>query len=164
MRNFRANPPPEPREPYYPAEYEIVDRIIAQRDDEDEDESEDEDEEDVDMVKTKKDKKKGKKQETKKEYLVKWKSLGYSESTWEKEDTLPREPIDVFVERNTPPTCKPMERLVYRKGIQPPEFRDPSLSLRHYQLIGFRWLLFSYAKDTNVILGDEMGMPIFCFV
>ena len=147
IRNFRTNPPPQPREPYYPAEYEMADRIIAERV---VDLSSDEEEEDVEMDDSKK--------KEQKEYLVKWKALGYAESTWEKEDDLPQEHIDLYVERNTPPTCKPMERLIYRKGIQPPEFRDPALRLRPYQVIGFRWLLFSYAKDVNVILGDEMGM------
>uniref|UniRef100_A0A7N0U7Q7 CHD3-type chromatin-remodeling factor PICKLE n=1 Tax=Kalanchoe fedtschenkoi TaxID=63787 RepID=A0A7N0U7Q7_KALFE len=109
-----------------------------------------------------------------KEYLVKWKELGYDECHWESESDLSafRPEIERFHKFNSRPrrssarkeksqnleTAEPSKK---QKEFQPYE-RSPEFisggSLHPYQLEGLNFLRYSWFKETHVILADEMGL------
>ncbi|GJQ12734.1 hypothetical protein GpartN1_g4525.t1 [Galdieria partita] len=107
------------------------------------------------------------------EYLVKWCSLPFIESTWESMDCLTSEEdmtaIDEFLEReqaaSNPVSSRfnPFGSKASRKpfkGIakQPTWLHGQGRVLRDYQLEGVNWLAFSWCHNRNVILADEMGL------
>ncbi|CAM8893801.1 unnamed protein product [Rhodiola kirilowii] len=109
-----------------------------------------------------------------KEYLVKWKELGYDECHWEPESDLSSfqpemERFHKFNSRSHNSSAskqkssnleavEPNKKL---KEFQPyehsPEFIHGG-SLHPYQLEGLNFLRFSWFKETHVILADEMGL------
>ena len=96
---------------------------------------------------------------------VKWQSLGYDESTWEKiEDVQCDKEIAEYHERinksnhsKIPSRWKRPPNTNYKEYKTYPESKD-KFSLRDYQVIGVNWLRFCYYNKRNSILGDEMGL------
>ncbi|KAH8283644.1 hypothetical protein KR018_010322, partial [Drosophila ironensis] len=101
------------------------------------------------------------------EYLCKWQSLPYAESTWEDAALVLRKwqrCAEQFGERECS-KCTPSRHcrvLKYRPKFsrlkEQPEFLAPGLTLRDYQMDGLNWLLHSWCKENSVILADEMGL------
>lgn len=85
----------------------------------------------------------------KKCYLVKWRGLPYSESTWEPEDSLlgDKNAIKRFSQIDTKgaPTSSSST------------FKDGRI-LRDYQKKGLAWMDHNCRKHVNCILADEMGL------
>lgn len=129
-------------------EYEVVERIFAQRDAEGE--------------------------EGQTEYLVKWFGLSYSSSTWEPRSDMKSEAdlkaIDDFIDREqslltaaskkrfNPFNMKDDRPRMKRMMEQPSYLHGDGRTLRDYQLSGLNFLAFSWVKRNNVILADEMGL------
>ncbi|KAI0565699.1 DNA helicase [Gracilaria domingensis] len=126
--------------------YEVVDRIIAQRETED--------------LGT--------------EYLVKWCILSYEDCTWERRSDLSTEAdmkaIDAFSDREqavlsmtskkrfNPFNVKDDRPKMKRMTEQPKFLHGEGRTLRPYQLNGLNFLAFAWTKRNNVILADEMGL------
>lgn len=103
------------------------------------------------------------------DYLCKWESLPYADSTWEDAKLVQRKwqtKIDEFYTRESS-KCTPTShcpslrrRPKFVKIEQQPEFMgvDRGLLLRDYQMQGLNWLFLSWCKDNSVILADEMGL------
>jgi len=107
------------------------------------------------------------------EYLVKWCSLPFIDSTWESMDDLTSEEdmaaIDAFLEREqaasspvssrfNPFGSKASRKPFKRITQQPTWLHGQGRTLRDYQLEGVNWLAFSWCHNRNVILADEMGL------
>lgn len=100
-------------------------------------------------------------------YLCKWKSLPYSESTWEAEDeVLPiaKSQIDSFLKRSTS-DCTPArsvnysrDRPKYTRMTEQPAYISPGGQLKEFQMTGLNWLAYLWSKGDNGILADEMGL------
>ncbi|KAG0608643.1 hypothetical protein M758_8G121700 [Ceratodon purpureus] len=105
------------------------------------------------------------------EYLVKWKELGYDEATWEvKEDisTFQAE-IDKYKEimsrqsakKRKGPALDQRDSKRRKKDFKPfkktPKFLVGG-SLHPYQLEGLNFLRFAWEQNKHVILADEMGL------
>lgn len=101
---------------------------------------------------------------TTRNYLVKWKSLAYEDSTWELEEDVDPIKIKIYEEANKFPTIK--DTFKGRKKPRPSEWKKLEESpvylngntLREYQLEGLNWLSFSWFNGRNCILADEMGL------
>ncbi len=120
-----------------------------------------------------------------KEYLVKWKELGYEDCTWERDGELEdcptelqrfreRGPIDASAaasEAEQPAgggrgkgrghaaaadAPSPAKQLFVRLTATPPYLAGGAL--HPYQLEGVNWLLNAHAAHNHVILADEMGL------
>ncbi|XP_058058662.1 chromodomain-helicase-DNA-binding protein 1 [Anopheles bellator] len=103
------------------------------------------------------------------DYLCKWESLPYSDSTWEDASLLRKKWQRKVVEfhereesRNTPSKhCKAIRcRPNFRHLKTQPEYlgEDRGLKLRDYQMDGLNWLILTWCKENSVILADEMGL------
>ncbi|XP_026427276.1 CHD3-type chromatin-remodeling factor PICKLE-like [Papaver somniferum] len=108
------------------------------------------------------------------EFLVKWKELGYDECYWEVESDISafQPEIKRFDSINSksrnPSSSKQKSAIRDAKEAKkkPKEFqhyeRSPDFltggSLHPYQLEGLNFLRFSWSKQTHVILADEMGL------
>ena len=104
------------------------------------------------------------------EYLVKWKGLPYSQCTWEPASVISLKQFRNFDRRRKLPTKRMVAqsaripaitrnlKISFDAAMSPPVFRDPSLTLRDYQVEGFRWLVYCWANRTSCILADEMGL------
>lgn len=103
------------------------------------------------------------------DYLCKWESLPYAESTWEDAKLVSKKwqtKIDEFYSRenskSTPTSSCPhlRRRPKFVKVENQPEYMglDRGLLLRDYQMQGLNWLILSWCKDNSVILADEMGL------
>ncbi|CAN8074376.1 unnamed protein product [Agarophyton chilense] len=126
--------------------YEVVDRIIAQRETE----------------------------EIGTEYLVKWCILSYEDCTWEHRSDLSTEAdmkaVDAFSDREqavltvtnkkrfNPFNVKDDRPKMKRMAEQPKFLHGEGRTLRPYQLNGLNFLAFAWTKRNNVILADEMGL------
>lgn len=121
--------------------------------------------------------------EMKRQFLIKWKHLGYASSTYEYECDLISNNIDYetkvseFQRRRTKPTAKQIQRNV-RAGEQAGRKLFLTLKkdnasivrelmqltfpnngrLRSYQAEGVAWMLNSYMQKRGGILADEMGL------
>ncbi|XP_032571740.1 chromodomain-helicase-DNA-binding protein 1 isoform X1 [Drosophila sechellia] len=101
------------------------------------------------------------------EYLCKWQSLPYAESTWEDAALVLRKwqrCAEQFNDRESS-KCTPSRHcrvIKYRPKFSriknQPEFLSAGLTLRDYQMDGLNWLLHSWCKENSVILADEMGL------
>mmetsp|Transcript_2445 Transcript_2445/g.9202 ORF Transcript_2445/g.9202 Transcript_2445/m.9202 type:complete len:1438 (-) Transcript_2445:1350-5663(-) len=101
------------------------------------------------------------------QYLVKWKYLPYSESTWENPEdiqTAAQEKIDAFRERKRslpyqyyPSSDVERSPQSFERMETQPSFISGG-ELRDYQLEGVNWMHFSWCKRTNIIMADEMGL------
>lgn len=100
---------------------------------------------------------------TVKHYLVKWKSLPYEDATWELEEDVDEQKIEIFEKFNKVP---PKNEWKIKKRPHPemwkelpetPVFKNNN-TLREYQLEGLNWLRYSWFKGNNCILADEMGL------
>jgi len=102
------------------------------------------------------------------EFLVKWKSQGYEDSTWEVFDDIKdkdeiREKIRLFRQRNAENVRLSRDKC----GVKSSSY-DSSLPfkngriLRSYQVEAVKWLSFNYAAKRNSILADEMGLGKTC--
>jgi len=101
------------------------------------------------------------------EYLCKWQSLPYAESTWEDAALVLRKwqrCAEQFNDRESS-KCTPSRHcrvIKYRPKFSriknQPEFLSSGLTLRDYQMDGLNWLLHSWCKENSVILADEMGL------
>uniref|UniRef100_W4VRS9 Chromodomain-helicase-DNA-binding protein 1 n=1 Tax=Corethrella appendiculata TaxID=1370023 RepID=W4VRS9_9DIPT len=109
------------------------------------------------------------KQEGGVDYLCKWESLPYSESTWEDASLVQKKwstKIEEFLEResSTNSPSKHCKVLRYRPKFHQlktqPEYINQTngLLLRDYQMDGLNWLILSWCKENSVILADEMGL------
>ncbi|KAJ7562204.1 hypothetical protein O6H91_03G058800 [Diphasiastrum complanatum] len=89
----------------------------------------------------------------KKHFLVKWKGLSYSESTWESEDSMQQEAeaIERFNSWNSKPSA------TIEAQSFPSAFKD-GRTLREYQKEGLTWLEHNFREKMNCILADEMGL------
>ncbi|XP_052863952.1 chromodomain-helicase-DNA-binding protein 1 [Anopheles cruzii] len=103
------------------------------------------------------------------DYLCKWESLPYSDSTWEDASLLRKKWQPKVVEfhereesRRTPSKhCKAIRyRPNFRHLKTQPEYlgEDRGLKLRDYQMDGLNWLILTWCKENSVILADEMGL------
>ncbi|EDW12292.2 chromodomain-helicase-DNA-binding protein 1 isoform X2 [Drosophila mojavensis] len=101
------------------------------------------------------------------EFLCKWQSLPYSESTWEDATLVFRKwqrCVEQFTEREnskwTPSRhCRVIKyRPKFSRIRSQPDFLVEGLTLRDYQMDGLNWLLHSWCKENSVILADEMGL------
>ncbi|XP_013394879.1 chromodomain-helicase-DNA-binding protein 8 isoform X2 [Lingula anatina] len=96
-------------------------------------------------------------------YLVKWQSLPYEESTWELEQDVDRNKIQMYNKFNRPLTEEEKE---HKERPTPSDFEQYEESLeynnnnrlREYQLEGVNWLRFCWYNSQNCILADEMGL------
>ena len=154
-------------EPFHP-DYLVVDRVVDEREAlPEEDEDEVEDEEDASS-----EEKKAASEEAAPgtQYLVKWKGLGYSESTWEAAEDLDSpedlEAIRLFERRNDLKAKKAVHHAAVERAKsgakpavkpEPPAFKN-GMTLREYQVTSFEWMVGNYRRRHNVILGDEMGL------
>ncbi|KAI5060455.1 hypothetical protein GOP47_0024875 [Adiantum capillus-veneris] len=101
------------------------------------------------------------------EYLVKWKGLSYSESTWEKDvdisfaqvaiDEYKAREAAVNVQGKMVDSQRKKGKATLRKFEEQPDWLKGG-TLRDYQLEGLNFLMNSWKNDTNVILADEMGL------
>ena len=98
-----------------------------------------------------------------KQYLVKWRGLGYASATWEPVTSL-TSPADVaavarFEAIMEPHRRAPAEARLPPDGtlVAPPQFK-PGCTLRDYQCVSFDWMVRNMRRKRNVILGDEMGL------
>ena len=100
-------------------------------------------------------------------YLVKWKNLSYSLSTWRMK-MLSKIKVKLLDCRfNYPPRLKNAPAIFFRdvrppvsewaKYEQSPSFKD-GLQLRPYQVEGLNWLNFCWFQRRNCILAIEMGL------
>ena len=100
------------------------------------------------------------------EYLVKWKSMEYSEATWEGEDDVKdKSKIEAYFQRleHSNPTKIPARwkhpgKDAYHPIETPPKSNSGQDELRDYQLEGLNWLRFCWYMRRNNILADEMGL------
>lgn len=103
------------------------------------------------------------------DYLCKWESLPYAESTWEDSKLVQRKwqtKIDEFLNREASKATPSSHSTVLRrrpkflKVEKQPEYMglDRGLVLRDYQMQGLNWLNLSWCKENSVILADEMGL------
>ncbi|XP_053672247.1 chromodomain-helicase-DNA-binding protein 1 [Anopheles nili] len=103
------------------------------------------------------------------DYLCKWESLPYSDSTWEDASLIRRKWQKKIVEfhereesRRTP--SKHCKAIRYRPNFKhlktQPEYlgEERGLKLRDYQMDGLNWLILTWCKENSVILADEMGL------
>lgn len=96
-------------------------------------------------------------------YLVKWKDIGYEESTWEYYDQIKSlknadKHIKRYETRNIIDENKRAEPTVKRnisnyKPMDPDAYKY-SKDLRPYQIEGINWLMFSWFSKRNSILAD----------
>lgn len=104
------------------------------------------------------------------QYLVKWLSLQYGESTWENQLYLEEKGLEDEIQRfyklADPPKAKTTPPAVYREK-RPRNFVERKESpadfahghvLRSYQLEGMNWLCYNWHQGRNSILADEMGL------
>lgn len=100
------------------------------------------------------------------EYLVKWKSMEYSEATWESEDDVKdKSKIEEYYQRleHSNPTKIPARwkhpgKDAYHPIEVPPKSNSGEDELRDYQLEGLNWLRFCWYRRRSNILADEMGL------
>jgi hypothetical protein len=98
-----------------------------------------------------------------KDFLVKWRGLGYASSTWESGATLTSAADGAAVARYeaimAPHRRAPAEAKLPAEGtlVLPPTFK-PGCTLRDYQCVSFDWMVRNMRRKRNVILGDEMGL------
>ena len=101
------------------------------------------------------------------EYLVKWSTLPYSSSTWERQaDFQDSLKIQQFITHSLPPTPQQVQlRLhpvrpassAWSKLSDSSEYKNGNL-LRPWQVEGVSWLLYSWYNRKGSILADEMGL------
>jgi SNF2 family DNA or RNA helicase len=105
------------------------------------------------------------------QYLVKWRSLPYDQSTWEDEEIvleLDKEKVEDFRKRQKIPpiiinshssisSSLLSGKITKTTYTTSPPFKD-GRELRKYQLEGLNWLLFNWSQGRNSILADEMGL------
>ncbi|KAI8996023.1 SNF2 family N-terminal domain-containing protein [Gaertneriomyces semiglobifer] len=100
------------------------------------------------------------------EYYVKWRGLGYEDSTWEAAATLTDDQgeIDAFLDRSNSQMV-PSRSKQYRPDSRPPYkiFRSASDflkggELRDFQTLGVNWMADLWHRNMNGILADEMGL------
>ncbi|KAL0033469.1 hypothetical protein WJX77_010766 [Trebouxia sp. C0004] len=116
------------------------------------------------------------------QYLVKWKGLGYDESTWETPaDILPKFTAELARFQDQHPIANELDhrkrshaqastsqadnrrsaagrKVGRRKYGESPGFLAGGGSLHPYQLEGLNWLYFAWEQRKHVILADEMGL------
>ncbi|XP_063679146.1 chromodomain-helicase-DNA-binding protein 1-like isoform X2 [Bolinopsis microptera] len=101
------------------------------------------------------------------DYLVKWRSLPYSDATYEKDSYLKEHHAEKIkhYERMKNSDTKPntqykslAQRCRFVKHDEHPSWIPEGLKLRDYQLDGLNWLGHSWCKRNSVILADEMGL------
>lgn len=101
------------------------------------------------------------------EYLVKWKSLDYVDSTWESESDIEekaKNKIEEYQKRlkhsNPKKIPSRWKRPSPDKYVEIKETIESKVgtSLRPYQLEGLNWLRFCWYNKRNTILADEMGL------
>lgn len=101
------------------------------------------------------------------DFLCKWESLPYAESTWEDSKLVQRKwqsKIDEFLNREASKATPSSHSAVLRrrpkfiKVEKQPEYMglDRGLVLRDYQMQGLNWLNLSWCKENSVILADEV--------
>eukprot|EP00955_Chlamydomonas_euryale_P111732 366086-Chlamydomonas_euryale.AAC.11 len=96
------------------------------------------------------------------QYLVKWRGLEYSKSTWERELELVSD-LDKLREykarcrRPPPPPSGPRAAVESAKTFAMPQFRS-GRTLRDYQDTSVRWMVSNFRCGRSCVLGDEMGL------
>ena len=107
-------------------------------------------------------------QRSSREYLVKWSSLPYSASTWERPvDFCDSLKIDQFEQQSALPTPARLHSRRLHPTKPPPsawqklaegvEYKAGN-QLRPWQVEGVSWLLFNWHHGKGSILADEMGL------
>ncbi|KAK2963911.1 putative Chromodomain-helicase-DNA-binding protein [Blattamonas nauphoetae] len=104
-----------------------------------------------------------------KQYLVKWKALAYTDSTWEIESDISSSDkiLQFYTIRNSPVIDNSVQP-VYHDPTNPrfqmkqtwkrsPLYKNGH-ELRDYQVDGLNWMLFNWYQGRNSILADEMGL------
>lgn len=111
---------------------------------------------------------------TGRQFLIKWKGLGYEECTWEDEALIPyildgNSALDAFktrgpicVDKTSVARTTPSHQELNCASSSQPSPKQPAFlrngPLKDYQLEGVNWLQHSWKINRNVILGDEMGL------
>ncbi|ESO06310.1 hypothetical protein HELRODRAFT_149039, partial [Helobdella robusta] len=95
-------------------------------------------------------------------YLIKWRGLGYDESTWESEKDVDKQKVSYYSItsslQNLLMQMKPRPSAEQWKSHEEcPQYKNNNV-LREYQLEGLNWLTFSYFNKQSCILADEMGL------
>lgn len=92
-------------------------------------------------------------------YLVKWKSLGYADSTWHPLSDIPNGAnlLATYQESLAPRVYKQPLRQSFEQFETCPEFKGGH-QLRPYQLEGMNWICFNWHLKRGCILADEMGL------
>eukprot|EP00002_Diphylleia_rotans_P013024 TRINITY_DN2536_c0_g2_i1.p1 TRINITY_DN2536_c0_g2~~TRINITY_DN2536_c0_g2_i1.p1 ORF type:complete len:2293 (-),score=494.09 TRINITY_DN2536_c0_g2_i1:306-7184(-) len=97
-------------------------------------------------------------------FLVKWRSLPYSDCTWEEESVVKDDVrIQEYLRFNKLPSASEMVTKPrpspekWTKASESPAYQNAN-QLREYQLEGFNWLTFCWFQRRNTILADEMGL------
>ena len=98
-------------------------------------------------------------------WLVKWRQLGYSACTWEREEAVRgaeggADAVDAFLGRQYGRAhVGGGGAQGFRRLREAPAYLRPGgVELRGYQLDGVNWLLHSWTRGVNVMLADEMGL------
>jgi hypothetical protein len=108
-------------------------------------------------------------------YLVKWRGMQYSDSTWERWEDIKDNDEEIFdFWKRQRPTKVPHRAVPhpslqeYHQLVTSPKFGAPDesadaddnagLTLRDYQLEGVNWLLWNWWHKRPCILADEMGL------
>ena len=92
------------------------------------------------------------------EFLVVWKSLPYTEATWEIISSLGEKvKIDSYFSRNQVPSLNNSINTQEVETVLNMKFKNNN-ELRPYQTEGLKWLAFNWMEGRSVILADEMGL------
>lgn len=98
------------------------------------------------------------------EYLCKWKSLNYSQCTWERwRDFKDQRALDQYRRHNKLPAESATQHLLARppasdwKALTGDETYMNGNKLRPWQVEGVSWLCWAWHQQRSVILADEMG-------
>lgn len=101
-------------------------------------------------------------------FLVKWRGLGYAESTWEPDTVLADAEADKYAVQRYFKFAQGAAAHGHHDGEDAKE--EPAIeitavpsfcngrTLRPYQLESLQWMVKHWHSNTNCILGDEMGL------
>ena len=94
---------------------------------------------------------------------MKWRSLQYSESTWEyEEDVKDDEKIIEYNQRNEMPKSellKTLSRPSASRFITQPNLKlESGGELGEYQLEGYNWLIHCWYRSQDSVHADEVGL------
>jgi len=153
-----SSPASKPEATSYAVKTVIDDDDDEEEEDDDEEEEEEEEEEEI----------KPTSRGEQKEYLVKWKSQGFEDTTWELfEDIQHAKSIDAHLEFFRLRNSEEWRISRAQLGTDDPSYKSSmefknARKLRSYQVEAVDWLCFNFKMGRNSILADEMGLGKTC--